>query len=79
MIFNPENHNFKKIKELHANGYELLCPKCKATLVIALTLYEAKEKGVHPGMYCPTNPQHVHMTVSLASTRQSLWEKLENL
>ena len=37
----------------------LLCPKCSAILIIITDWPEAKEKGRHPGVYCPKDSGHV--------------------
>ena len=36
----------------------LLCPKCNATLIVALDAEAAAFHRVHPGIYCSRNRQH---------------------
>jgi len=46
---------------------EVLCPKCKSPLVIALSREKAAALSVHPGIYCPKSRGHVYRLVTLAN------------
>lgn len=49
----------------------VVCPKCGAELIIALTAEEAERPKVHPGIYCPADLKHLTITIELKSERIS--------
>ena len=47
-----------KISEFIQSGVTLLCPKCRAKLLVALDIESVREHQVHPGIYCSQTPEH---------------------
>lgn len=55
-----------------STGARLLCPKCRAQLIIAANPQAANASGVHPGIHCPVDQRHVNVLFNLSSSRRLL-------
>ena len=62
----------RRALNLSASGARITCPKCGAVLIVATDLASANEHRVHPGIYCPTNKEHVGIIFNLTATRRLL-------
>jgi hypothetical protein len=72
ITYNPKEQSISWAQQIHNEGSVLLCPKCGAELIVALTLEEANQSKVHPGIFCPNNSDHVFETVNLVSARDAM-------
>jgi hypothetical protein len=72
ITYNPKEQSISWAQQIHNEGNVLLCPKCGAELIVALTLEEANHSKVHPGIFCPNNSDHVFETVNLVSARDAM-------
>lgn len=59
-IYDGTTDGLRKAFELSKQGVRILCPKCGAELVVAPDLESANKHRIHPGIYCPRSPTHVH-------------------
>jgi hypothetical protein len=61
-------------------GYQLVCHRCRELLIVALDFEAANRLKVHPGIYCPTNANHVCILIELNSPERhemrKKWRKL---
>lgn len=71
-VYDPSQQNIGWAQEIHDRGDILICPKCGTELVVALTLEEANQNKVHPGIFCPQSHQHVSETVNLVAARDAM-------
>ena len=71
------NTDFEELAKLHRNGYQLVCAKCNSNLAVALTLEEANERGIVPGIYCPNDGSHVYIHIYTCEARDKIWDKIK--
>lgn len=64
-VYDGSADSLRKVCDLHPRGVVIRCPKCKAELVVALTVEEANQRKVHPGIYCPNDKRHVFTILEL--------------
>lgn len=72
IVYNPKEQGISWAQQMHDEGNVLRCPKCSAELIVALTLKEANQSKVHPGIFCPNDSKHVFETVNLISARDAI-------
>ncbi len=70
-VFDQSHESIIKLFELHPKGVVFRCPICDCDLDIALTNEEAKEKQIHPGVYCPTDSSHVCRMFNISGDREA--------
>lgn len=70
-VFDGSRDAIRNVSNWVAEGATVVCPKCGAELILALTAEAASKHKVHPGIYCPTNLKHVTTTFELASKEVS--------
>ena len=63
-----------KILDIFARGDTVICPKCGATLTVAIDDEVAQALRVHRGIFCPRDHQHVSILVDPAPP-PGFWEK----
>jgi hypothetical protein len=71
IVYDPSQQGIGWAQKMHDSGNVLICPKCGSKLVVALTLEEANQNKVHPGIFCPQSHQHVFETVNLVAARNA--------
>lgn len=76
---NEKTLNLSTLAKKIECGDRFVCDKCGAELIIALTLQEAKDKNVSPGVYCPTNGKHLFVHFYLKETREEMFELFEKI
>lgn len=60
-----KNATLEGIQKILDNGDIPICGRCKSKLIIALDIDSARDKGVHPGIYCPKNENHFSIMVEI--------------
>lgn len=73
-VYDGSSEGLRQVYELHPKGTAILCPKCRAQLIVALDLEAANKHKVHPGLYCPVDPQHLTELLSLADVHRRVFE-----
>jgi hypothetical protein len=64
-IFDGASENLQKSLDINANGGKVLCPQCRAELIIIANRSEANQKGCSPGILCPINRKHMELAFAL--------------
>lgn len=64
-FYDGSANSLREACALHQRGIAIRCPKCRAQLIVALTVEEANQKKVHPGIYCPNDRTHVFTILEL--------------
>ncbi len=59
-IFDGSFESVNMLFRLHPQGTVFCCPVCGSPLTVALTWEQAREQNIHPGVFCPTNSEHVY-------------------
>lgn len=74
VVYNRKNQTSQDIVRLYKQGIIVLCPVCKSELIFITSLEEAKGKAPgHPGIFCPTSPDHVYTTFNMNGS--DYWQK----
>jgi hypothetical protein len=58
-IYDGTPEALRRVFELSRQGVAVLCPRCRAKLIVALDRESANLHKVHTGIYCPIDPKHV--------------------
>jgi hypothetical protein len=72
IVYDPAEQGISWAQRMHDQGKDLLCPKCGNKLIVALSIEEANQNKVHPGIFCSNNSDHVFETVNLVSARDAM-------
>ena len=73
--FRIKDTDIKEILSLRDSGYQVICPRCKAPLLIATNKKEADEVGLNSlGIYCSKNTNHVGIYFE---NRRRIWDKID--
>jgi len=64
-VFDGSIESLSYLFALHPKGTAFLCPVCGIGLTVALTWDEARQQGIHPGVFCPQDDQHVSRLFNL--------------
>jgi hypothetical protein len=76
VVYDPATQGISWAQCMHDQGIDLLCPKCGTKLIVALSIEEANQNKVHPGISCPKSSNHVFEMVNLVSARNAMsWFK----
>ena len=76
IIYNRKRHKSRDIVSYHKQGFDVLCPVCQSKLIFITSLEEAKVKDPgHPGIFCPTSPDHVYTTFNIGS--REMWKNFD--
>lgn len=76
VIYDRSKYETRDIVNFHNEGFDVLCPVCKAKLIFILSLEECKGKVPgHPGIFCPNSPDHVYTTFNMG--RREFWKRFE--
>jgi len=76
VVYDGSSVSLKTVLEVNRNGGDVLCPKCGTPLLIAVSMVEARSKGIHPGIFCPQDETHVHTTF-YTNEHASFWEEFD--
>lgn len=63
--YDPQLVSLRELFEEHENGTIFLCSVCGAALTLITSHVEVREKGQHPGLYCPVDHHHVFRMFNL--------------
>jgi hypothetical protein len=66
------NMEATEIRELVDQGVQLVCHRCGSKLITALDAESARQQGVHPGVYCPVDQNHVAQLIELAESHKAM-------
>ena len=69
---NGKKAKYDQISKLHKEGYKLICDDCESELLVALTLAEANQKGIIPGIYCPKDGKHLYIHIYTREARDKM-------
>lgn len=58
-------------------GDTIICPKCGSELLIALDPDSMSRWGVHRGIYCAANKEHLSILIE-AKTSPGFWEQFRS-
>ena len=76
IIFDRKKYKSQDMVRFYKQGYDVLCSVCHAKLIVIPDLEEAKVKDPgHPGIFCPTSPNHVYTTFTM--NRKEFWNSFE--
>lgn len=76
ITYDRKQHTSQDIVRLNKQGFDVLCPVCQSKLIFITSLEEAKGKAPgHPGIFCPTNNNHVYTTFNMGS--KEMWRRFE--
>ncbi len=67
-VFDNSHSALVDLFEQYPKGVIFTCPVCGVELLVVLSKEESKEKQIHPGIYCPTDPSHVWQMFNLSGS-----------
>ena len=71
LTYNSSIEFLMDVMQRDPKDVRLVCPHCGGELIFAPTWESAKENGVHPGIYCPTDKEHVSSMFELVPPTES--------
>lgn len=80
VIINDSNNDIDQIRKIVKNGDTPICRRCKSPLEIAFTREESKKLGIHPGVYCPKNKNHMCIMIEIWDDEaKNMYDRIMNL
>ncbi len=76
VFITEENRKLENIQEIIDDGDIPTCRRCKSPLIVAITREQASDQGIHPGIYCPNNKNHLCIMIEFSDEKaKSLIDK----